>query len=109
MEDEDLKKAVEITKNINNILARRAKTEINKGTRTFGKDKDLKKFKCYECVFQDNFPLASIPWYPCDICSDRPTRKKDKSQFLQDYTEEQRQKHSQDALDEQENKGKFNF
>jgi len=46
-------------------------------------DERLRKTKCATCVHVDVGNPASIePFSPCSYCADRPTRKKDVSQYL---------------------------
>lgn len=45
-------------------------------------DDRLNKTKCAKCIFANTgFPADDKPSAPCSYCTDRPTRKKDASQF----------------------------
>lgn len=102
-------RVVQINNKLRKLLYDELRQEYNSGYRVFEKDIALKKFKCYECAFQDYLNLNGLSGYPCIACKDRPDRNKDKSEFMQDLTEEERERQHKISLDEEQNKGKFDF
>jgi hypothetical protein len=53
---------------------------------------DMKlKGKCLTCMFKTD-ALFLPPLHPCDMCIDRPTRRNDESQYVVEFTEEEKQK-----------------
>jgi hypothetical protein len=98
-----------INSKIRKIISAEIRHEYNSSIRIFGKNKELKKYKCYECAFQDYLNLAGASCYPCCECKDRPTRKNDKSEFMEDMTDEQREHQQKLNIEEEQGKGKFNF
>ena len=79
------------------------------GVRIFGKEEGLEKYKCKDCLYQDDSPLKEPYGYACSVCKDRPTRKNDKSEFIQDFTDEERKRISKEHKDEEEGIGKYNY
>jgi len=83
--------------------------ELNKSVRILLKDKRLEKFKCGGCLFQDHNPIDHPDALECCTCKDRPNRNKDRSNFVEDFTDEQRERQHQLNIEEQERKGKFDY
>ena len=54
----------------------------------FGKDERYKEMKCYNCLFLENNCLDNKNIDPCCTCHDRPNRKKDKSEFVEEIPKE---------------------
>ena len=79
------------------------------GKRIFGKDKEIARYKCKDCLYQDDSPLKEPYGYACSVCKDRPTRKNDKSEFVQDFTDEERERISKQHKEEEERNGLFNY
>jgi len=106
--EKEIKEIKEITRKINEYMKAELSMGYNSSKRIFGKDEDLKKYKCYQCAMQD-FMHETSPNYPCSICKDRPTRKNDKSEFIPDLPDEIREEVSRQHKNEETGKGKYKY
>lgn len=70
---------------------------------------ELKRTKCETCMFRYTHPEEDIPSYPCDICLDRPTRSKDKSEYIAEFSEEEKASIKDGYIESEKREGKYDY